>query len=331
MRREYDWVKNPEDRNLQKLGDAAWANKAETGEEAADRLGKDSSAPPFAPFYWGVREHRQGDIGTKAVVKKIKGLIAKSVPRFMEKQENGLSMFENAEFWLGAKGTGARAHMDSHCISTLSTVLSGARRWRVGPVPRMPKGGGRSRRDEVVYDDGVAYKLNWKPMFEFTVKEGDAVLFPPGWIHETFNVADTCTAALTTQFTNPRPVRYWRSYYQRLRRVGDLNPCWSEMIRYGSGTSGLKEKCNKKPIAECRSIAELHFKEHMANEEPTTNMKAFYDIDGDGKVSQKEFADAFAEWIATERAVNKEKQVRMPKADMSLDAEDAHAARKSEL
>ena len=34
-------------------------------------------------------------------------------------------------------------------------------------------GAGRSPDGEVVFDDGVAYQLGWKPMFEFTVKEGE--------------------------------------------------------------------------------------------------------------------------------------------------------------
>ena len=60
MRREYDWGKNPDDRNLQALGAAEWITKVESGEDSADRLKQDPDAPPFAPFYWGVREHRQG-------------------------------------------------------------------------------------------------------------------------------------------------------------------------------------------------------------------------------------------------------------------------------
>lgn len=321
MRREYDWVTNPEDRNLQKLGDAKWTEALVAGEDSADRLKQDSAAPPFAPFYWGVREHRGGDVGSRKVIDKVKGLIANSVPSFMEKTENGESMFENSEFWLGAKGTGARAHMDSHCISTLSFVLSGERRWRIGPVPRMPAGAGRSRKEEVVFDDGVAYKLNWKPMFEFTVKEGEAVLFPPGWIHESLNLAETCTVALTTQFTNPRPVRYWRSYYQRLRRVGDLNPCWNEMIQYGS--LGLKQKWAKMPAAQARSFAEIHFGNHIANKTLPVHVKAFYDLDDDGEVSMAEFVETFTEWVATEKAIRKEKQVRMPSLDISLSAAEA--------
>jgi len=116
-------------------------------------------------------------------VQKIIGLIKSSVPSFMDKR-NADSLAENAEFWLGAKGTGARAHMDSHCISTLSVVMHGKRRWRIGPPPRMPPQGGKSDPEEVVFDDGVAYKLKWKPMYEFTVKAGEGTTHAlPRWIH----------------------------------------------------------------------------------------------------------------------------------------------------
>ncbi len=59
---------------MQKLGDAAWITTTESGEDAEKRLRMDSETPPFAPFYWAVREHRKGDLGGQGVVKKIRGL-----------------------------------------------------------------------------------------------------------------------------------------------------------------------------------------------------------------------------------------------------------------
>merc|ERR1712194_89304 len=314
MRREYDWEKNPKDKNLQKLGNGAWAESLISGEDSKDRLKQDPNAPPFAPFYWGVREHHGGAIGSKKVVKRIRELITKSVPKFMDKA-NAESLFEHAEFWMGANGTGARAHMDSHCISTLSMVLHGARRWRIGPVPRLPTGAGRSPEGEVVFDDGVAYKLGWKPMFEFTVYEGEAVLFPPGWIHETLNVASGCTVAMTTQFTVPFPVGYFRSYYNRLRRVGDLNPCWKRQQSWAA--LGKATKTLPKNGKDARAQAEKLFtarKGGFSREE-----KDFYDLDGDGEVGHDELVDTYVAWVASEAAVRKEKKKRSLGFDMSLD------------
>eukprot|EP00928_Gymnodinium_smaydae_P074940 TRINITY_DN5795_c0_g1_i2.p1 TRINITY_DN5795_c0_g1~~TRINITY_DN5795_c0_g1_i2.p1 ORF type:complete len:498 (-),score=98.58 TRINITY_DN5795_c0_g1_i2:216-1709(-) len=319
MRREYDWAKNPEDQNLQRLGDLAWTSTREEGEEQARRRAQDPNAPLFAPFYWGVREYRSTNIGPQAVVKKIRKLIKKSVPLFMDK-ENGKAMFENAELWLGANGTGARAHMDSHCISTLSIVLKGERRWRIGPPPRLAKGAGRSRDDEVVFDDGVAYQVKWTPMFEFTAKEGDAVLFPPGWIHETLNVAEGCTAALTTQFTLPRPTAYYRSYYNRLRRIGDMNSCWREMRAWAS--LGRPLKGNIRSEKEARAAAEKLFAEGSSTGFSAEAL-GFYDLDGDGSVSRAEFVDTFVAWWLTEEAVKREKPVRMPAVDVSFAPEAA--------
>lgn len=314
MRREYDWVTNPNDRNLQKLGQNNWVKATVSGEDSKDRLRQDPKAPPFAPFYWGVREHHNGDIGSAKVVKRIRELIAGSVPQFMDGR-NAKSMFDNAEFWLGANGTGARAHMDSHCISTLSVVLRGERRWRIGPVPRMPGGAGRSKGQDVVFDDGVAYRMGWEPMFEFTAREGEAVLFPPGWIHETLNTGEGCTVALTTQFSLPRPVRYYRSYYNRLRRMGDLNPCWGQMVKWGSLGTGAKKLPEP---AETHTAAEALFdrKGSTLSEEE----RLFFDADGDGRVGREEFAATFAAWAATERAVRREKKVRELRPDMSLEA-----------
>ena len=330
MRREYDWVKNPkallqgrclqqetyfssscQDRNTQEMGKVAWASSLERGEDAEERLRQDPESPPFAPFYWGVREHDRGDLGSKKVVRRIRQLIEESVPSFMDKQ-NADSLFNHAEFWLGAKGTGARAHMDSHCISTLSVVLHGERRWRIGPVPRLAKGAGRSPDDEVVFDDGVAYKLGWKPMFEFTVKEGEAVLFPPGWIHETLNTAEDCTVALTTQFDFPMPVRYYRSFYNRLRRVGDLFGCWPDMVSWAGAK--VPKGGDAKASAE-RVYGEIEQKKRSLQPKQVD----FFDLDEDGNVTKEEFVQTFTAWAATELAIKKEKRKHLPKCDMSWD------------
>lgn len=313
MRREYDWVANPQDKNLQRLGDQSWITHAADGEEADMRLQHDNEAPPFAPFYWGVREYEGGDIGPKKTVEKVKKVIADSVPAFMD-PANADSLFGNAEFWLGAKNTGARAHMDSHCISTLSVVMSGERRWRIGPVPRMPKGSGRSKKEQVLFDDGVAYNLGWKPFFEFTVKAGEAVLFPPGWIHETKNIAPGCTAALTTQFVKPRPARYFRTYYQRLRKVGDLNPCWDMMVHWATLGEGPQKEAKK----DVRAYASELFKRRQARGPLSPEELDFHDLDSDKVLTEEEFVESYSQWRKTEKAVKKEKAVDMPNPDMSM-------------
>merc|ERR1711879_174180 len=156
--------------------------------------------------------------------------------------------------------------------------------------------GGRSRNDQMVFDDGVAYKLKWKPMYEFVVNEGEAVLFPPGWIHETKNVHEGCTAALTTQFSLPSTPGYYRSYYPRLRRVGDLSPCWETMDRWASFGKRLPKDLSK---LDGHSYAKRRFEEvdkngdgyAVAGELGDEQSVGFYDVDLDGRVSEAEFVD----------------------------------------
>ena len=77
----------------------------------------------------------------------------------------------SSEFWFSAPGAGAKVHMDSHCVSTLSINLSGKRQYRLGPIPKS-----KYRSLGPVYDDGFAYSQGWKPLYTFNVSKGDAVL-----------------------------------------------------------------------------------------------------------------------------------------------------------
>ena len=312
MRKEYDWDENPEDENRQRMGDTDWIDTREEGEDAEERKSQDPKSPPFAPYYWGVREYQNGQVGDRATVQKVMGLIKNSVPSFMAPQ-NANSLVDNAEFWLGAKGTGARAHMDSHCISTLSVVMHGKRRWRIGPPPRMSTNGGKSSPEEVVFDDGVAYKLRWKPMYEFTVKQGEALLFPPGWLHETYNVAEGCTAALTTQFDYPRPMGYFRSYYNRVRRVGDLGTCWRDIK--SAASHGAQQDFAK---------ADANGDGKVTRDEMGGNEMAF-DFFAKSGTSERlidvdEATQIKAKWASTEQAISKEpiKRAHNLGFDMSL-------------
>lgn len=51
----------------------------------------------------------------------------------------------------------------------------------------MSKGSGRSIPDSVIFDDGKTYEFGWKPLYEVSLEQGDAIVFPAGWIHETKN------------------------------------------------------------------------------------------------------------------------------------------------
>mmetsp|Transcript_30447 Transcript_30447/g.78674 ORF Transcript_30447/g.78674 Transcript_30447/m.78674 type:complete len:451 (-) Transcript_30447:111-1463(-) len=342
MRREYDWEKNGKDHNLQKLGDQKWITTTEQGEEAADRLKQDQSTPPFAPFYWGVREFKgDNSLGPKETIMKFKDNLVKSVPYFLD-PKNAQSMFANTEMWMGAQKTGARAHMDSHCISTLGYVLKGKRRWRIGPIPRVPPGAGKVTKN-VVFDDGVAYALKWKPFYEFEVEEGEALFFPPGWIHETYNTDPGCTNALTTQFAMPKPIHYYRNYYNRMRRVGDLSSCWEEVAGWANFGNRLPKAYAR--YDEAVTQAEKQFTKLDADKDGQLTLEEFkkgvpagrkgitpptyegsflwYDLDLDDKVTKEELVDTFARWSETEFHIGQEKEKNPErfKPDMTYDAE----------
>eukprot|EP00811_Abedinium_folium_P004544 NODE_14184_length_1123_cov_6.334337.p2 GENE.NODE_14184_length_1123_cov_6.334337~~NODE_14184_length_1123_cov_6.334337.p2 ORF type:complete len:183 (+),score=58.21 NODE_14184_length_1123_cov_6.334337:423-971(+) len=169
-------------------------------------------------------------------------------------------------------------------------------------------------------------------MFEFTVKEGDAVLFPPGWMHETYNVAEGCTAALTTQFTLPAPARYFHHYYTRLRRTGDLSPCWEQM----QGWAMLDDPEARHAQVSANTTAAKAFGDALwarraggaavlsaagGSGGVSKEAVAFYDADGDGTLTREEFMEAFVAWWLTEHMVRRERVVKMPKMDMSFEPE----------
>merc|ERR1719468_245277 len=156
--------------------------------------------------------------------------------------------------------------------------------------------------------------MKWSPLFEVIAKEGDAVLFPPGWIHETLNTAEGCTVALTTQFSVPAPVGYYRSYYNRLRRVGDLNSCWGMMMSWATlGRRIAIPQTRKEALAQAEKLyGEVDGKFEA-------EQRDFYDINGDGEVSKEEFVDTFVAWAATERAASKETP-GLVSPDMTLSA-----------
>merc|ERR1711920_949082 len=115
----------------------------------------------------------------------------------------------------------------------------------------------------------------------------------------------------------PRPVRYYRSYYSRLRRIGDLYPCWSQMAQWGS--AGEPKKKPPVKASDVRASAEKAFERRsgkMSKEELD-----FFDADGDGSVTKEEFVEVYSGWAATELAVRKEKATRLPKLkpDMNLE------------
>jgi len=225
MRREYDRLGNPGDANTQSFADEAWiTRRAPNGVPP----GADPEAPRFAPYYWGVKESAwERWRGEAELLGRVQRLTA--APYFLAAHPSNLaSMRHTPEFWMGANGTGAKAHMDGHCDSTVAVQLSGTRRWRLGRVPRSVR---RSREQQ--FNDGDVYGAHytnrragrWEPTYVATLVAGEALIFPPGFIHETLNVGGACAASVTYQWAAPAPAAYFRAFLPRLLRLGDLSGC----------------------------------------------------------------------------------------------------------
>ena len=233
MRREYDQANNPSDANTQRFDDLAWTEqRVPNGVPPVGAPGGDPEAPRFAPMYWGVKENAfETWRGEAALLHDVQRLTA--APYFLSGGEANLrGMRQTPEFWLGANGTGAKAHMDGHCQSTVAVQLSGTRRWRLGRIPRSVR---RSREQQ--FNDGDVYSghytngdhAHWQPTYVATLRAGEALVFPPGMIHETLNVGNACAASVTYQFPLPAPAAYWRAMLPLVLRLGDLSNCWGRI------------------------------------------------------------------------------------------------------
>jgi hypothetical protein len=246
---DYDKQEGYFDVNVQPIGDRTWTSTFEPSGAPAN-----ADAPPFAPFYFGIKEgdqelFRPDNKQTKAALDKLRQNYTK-LPYFMD-YNNKNAVSGSPEFWVGANGTGAKAHADSHCQSTISIQLSGKRRWRLGVIPADVEAS-----DDEQFGDGAVYERCggrseqsgkagggkggeregrgereergescWKPQEVVEIHAGEAIVFPPGFIHETVNKGGSCAVSLTYQFEVPLPMAYFRNYLGRLMRAGDLREC----------------------------------------------------------------------------------------------------------
>lgn len=61
----------------------------------------------------------------------------------------------------------------------------------------------------------------WAPEYDTVVGPGEAIVFPPSYLHETFvsptdNPDGGCTVATTFQLSAPAPARFLRAFLPRL-------------------------------------------------------------------------------------------------------------------
>ena len=154
------------DDNPIRIGDAGWiTDKVPNGAPG------NADGPHFAPLYWDVKE------GPGPVQEVVRGLT--QVPYFMrDTAPNHDAIFRSPEVWLAPEGAGAKAHADEHCEATMSLQLSGAKLWRIGPMPALEPANFSRRRSLA---DGVVTmtKAGWTPAYETVLQPGEGERAPP--------------------------------------------------------------------------------------------------------------------------------------------------------
>lgn len=306
FRREYN---RGDERNLETFGTTDWTRQKVKIKRA---MGLPKDAPQYASFYSDLvkawRSERERGWGDKSAVKKMEKTIKDaSKPMYFMDPRNAREMAENPEFWLQPPETGSMAHLDEHCYSTIAVTLSGVKRWRFASIPAEPHPSGYF--DGLVYDRG-----EWDPIFNFTTRPGEAVIFPPGMIHEGLSVGEDCVSSITYQFPIPAPVHYWRSFWPRVRRTKDMRGCHA-MIRVWATLGDLSIK--PRPFGKAEAYAKTLGKKLDTNgdgrfslEEVLSRLQGdkntaidalrYHDVNADGHATLDEFAQSFAAWSAVD-------------------------------
>jgi len=105
----------------------------------------------------------------------------------------------------------------------VSLQLRGDKKWRKMMEPEMTF---LSSYDE--FDGGVYQAGLWKPDLGFVNYRGGAVIWPPGYLHETKTSQPPdgeCGAAITLQFAFPQPVQFLRAFLPRLALSAEVGQC----------------------------------------------------------------------------------------------------------
>merc|ERR1711879_684259 len=70
-----------------------------------------------------------------------------------------------------------------------------------------------------------------------TLQPGEALFFPPGFVHETLNLdtaVGSCSASVTFQFNAPKATRLYRKFLPRVRRTADIHEAWPLLEQWAS-------------------------------------------------------------------------------------------------
>jgi hypothetical protein len=185
------------------------------------------------------------------------------------------------------------------------------------------------------FDGGVYAAGYWKPDLGFMNYGGSAVIWPPGYLHETKTTLPpdgSCGAAITLQFSFPQPVQFLRAFLPRLSLSAEVGHCsahaWSgyptfwvpgikpspkgEVIKKQLDTilkAVDKDKNDQITVAEtvafCKS-PKSSLKEHAREYQPdhrelffqfkAEDTVAYNDLDDDMVVSKQELWESLVQW-----------------------------------
>jgi len=211
------------------LKDPDWYSEQKPTAKAHKHL---SLGKPLAgPYVWHVKDETE-DIQTKRDLMKLL-----PVPYFLNSSAlNSHEARDSFEFWFALENGGTQAHADAYCETTLSVQLRGRKTWRLGAFPNIT-----NAFQPYAFHDGEIYKRDefWRPEYEEDVEAGQCVVFPQGYIHETYvkdgaSQPDGCSVASTFQFQDPQPVHMWKNFLTRwgLSHYTREEPCTERMEPY---------------------------------------------------------------------------------------------------
>jgi hypothetical protein len=247
MRREYDNnvqidPETNEPANTQRLGDAYTGSDTDWTQQRVsngDAVDDSVLAPKFAPNYLPWKEFTLPDSTGVTPLARFQKYI--TVPYFLRDHKLDSSIIrESPEMWFAAvEGSGAKTHADGHCEATISLQLSGRKKWRIGPMHAIHEWDGLMAR---CYDGTVNISA-WTPTHEVLLEAGQAVVFPPGMLHQTMGLPGECAASITFQWVGPLASAYLRTHMPRLLLSGGLNECFSywEYLVMGTPMYVLRE------------------------------------------------------------------------------------------
>lgn len=281
MRVEY--TGNPEPETFLKLGDSSWVNaeKAPVGMNAPDESCDDEesrkSRPEVSPFVWHVKDRVSRSIKNE-IGSLFKGLPWLESGSLLDEQTK-----DSLEFWFQRVGAGTFAHNDAYCHSVFSVQLRGKKKWRLMVTPEV-NSLSRDVFDE--FDSGIYKSVHkWEPDLEYVLEEGDGLLFPPGFMHETRTLegpsdspGDQCGTSVTFNIPIPMPSKYVREFLPRFSVSREIHHCtrrWESFVTAKTSRIDWEE-----PFANSTQPDDV-----------TDDILNRVDLNKDGKISVSEVSD----------------------------------------